>query len=130
MAAFDRKEAELLAAQAKEKWGGTQAYREFEEKGAQAQTDLAAGIDEIMAAFGDCRNGGADPASDEAQALVARLQRYLTDRCYTCTDQILAGLGQMYVADERFRTNIDRHGAGTAAFISAAVNVHCASTES
>ena len=64
---------------------------------------------------------GEGPQSAAAQALVKRLQQYITDHFYTCTEQILAGLGQMYVADERFRSNIDRHAAGTAEFVSAAI---------
>ena len=44
---------------------------------------------------------------------------------YHCTKEILAGLGQMYVADERFQNNIDKHGNGTAAFIRDAIQVYC-----
>ena len=60
-------------------------------------------------------------ASEEAQALVKKLQGYITEHFYNCTDAILAGLGEMYVADDRFRSNIDRHGEGTAEFIRQAI---------
>lgn len=68
-------------------------------------------------------NASAD--SVEAQALVAKLQAHITANYYTCTDEILAGLGQMYVADERFSKNIDKYGEGTAEFVSNAIVVFC-----
>mgnify|MGYP003295411509 CR=1 FL=1 len=68
-----------------------------------------------------CRQNGYAPASAEAQALVKKLQGYITENFYNCTDAILAGLGEMYVADDRFRANIDRHGDGTAEFIRQAI---------
>ena len=82
---------------------------------------MAAGIDEIMAAFSECKKNGHSPESNEAAALVKRLQSYITETNYTCTDEILAGLGKMYVCDERFRNNINKHGEGTAQFISDAI---------
>ena len=63
--------------------------------------------------------------SPEAQALVKELQNYITENYYTCTNEILAGLGQMYGADERFKTNIDKHSPGTAEFISQAIKIYC-----
>ena len=68
---------------------------------------------------------GAAPDSASAQALVEKLQCYITEHFYTCTKPILAGLGQMYTADERFKHNIDQHGGGTAEFISEAIRVYC-----
>ena len=106
--------------EAKERWGNTPAYQEFSEKNSgmnQEKMDkLAAGLDEIMGGFAACM-GRITPDAPEAAALVDRLQAYLTAHYYTCTDDILSGLGEMYVADQRFRRNIDRHGAGTAAFL-------------
>lgn len=129
MTAFDNSEFEKTKAEAKARWGGTDAYKEYEEKtGAQTareRDDAAAGLDRIMAAFAACMQTGDAAASPAAQALVRRLQSYITAHFYTCTDQILAGLGQMYVADERFRQNIDRHGAGAAAFIRDAIAAYC-----
>ena len=67
-----------------------------------------------------------DPASGEVQALVGKLQQFITDNYYTCTKQILQGLGQMYVADERFKENIDKAGgAGTAEFVAKAIEIYC-----
>ena len=112
----------------RERYGGTAAYREHEpktknypkEKWSEANDGLMA----IFAEFFACKNSGMSADSDEVQALVAKLQSHITDNYYTCTDEILAGLGQMYVADERFKQNIDQHGEGTAEFASAAISHH------
>ena len=66
-----------------------------------------------------------DPASPEAQALVKEWQDFISVNYYQCTDEILAGLGEMYTADERFQKNLDRFGVGTAAFLSAAIKAYC-----
>ena len=66
------------------------------------------------------------PAAPEAQTAIRKLQQFITDHFYTCTPEILAGLGEMYVIDERFRENIDKAGGeGTAAFVSKAIAVYC-----
>ena len=111
----------------KEKWGQTQAYKEYEEKhySRQQQDDLAAGMDGIMAAFALCVNSDEAPDSVRAQDLVKTLQDHITENYYHCTNKILAGLGQMYVADERFKRNIDKHTDGTAAFIREAIAIYC-----
>ena len=127
MKAFDNSKFEKYKAEAKEKWGQTQAYREYEEKNysKQKQDALAEGMDCIMAEFALCMRNGAAPDSAEAQNLVKMLQDHITENYYHCTNQILAGLGQMYVADERFKNNIDKHADGTAAFICEAIEVYC-----
>ena len=116
-------------AEAHERWGNTDAYREHEqktknytkEKWTEANDDLMV----IFAEFAACKANGVSAASVEAQALVAKLQAYITANYYTCTDEILAGLGKMYVADERFKKNIDKYGEGTAEFASDAIEVYC-----
>ena len=111
----------------KEKWGHTQAYKEYEEKhhSKQAQEALAAELDRMMAEFARCMNEGQTPESTQAQSLVKALQDHITEHYYHCTDTILAGLGQMYVADQRFKSNIDKHGDGTAAFVCEAIRIYC-----
>ena len=109
-------------AEVRERWGDTESYREHEqktkgytkEKWAEANDGLMA----IFAEFSTCKANGAMPGSAEAQALVIKLQSHITANYYTCTDEILAGLGKMYVADERFKKNIDKIGEGTAEFVS------------
>jgi len=79
----------------------------------------------VFAKFAECMQNGYTADSDDAQALVKELQNYITENYYTCTKDILAGLGQMYVADERFKTNIDKNGDGTAEFVSRAIEIYC-----
>ena len=116
-------------AEVKERWGDTAAYGEYAEKtkdyGKQQWNDLAAGLDGMMADFAACMQAGNAPTSVEAQTLVQTLQDYITAQCYHCTDEILYGLGQMYVADERFKANIDCHADGTAEYIRTAITVYC-----
>ena len=112
-------------AEARERYGNTVAYKEHEqktknytkEKWAEANDGLMA----IFAEFAACKQRGVSVDSAEAQALVAKLQAHITANYYTCTDEILAGLGKMYVADERFKKNIDKYGEGTAEFASEAI---------
>ena len=113
----------------RERWGNTDAYCEHEqktknytkEKWAEANDGLMA----IFAEFAVCKQSGADADSNKAQALVAKLQEHITANYYTCTDEILAGLGKMYIADERFKKNIDKYGEGTTEFASEAIEVYC-----
>lgn len=79
----------------------------------------------IFAEFAACKQSGAGVDSNEALAIVAKLQAHITANYYTCTDEILAGLGKMYVADERFKKNIDKYGEGTAEFATEAIEVYC-----
>ncbi len=114
--------------EARERYSGTAAYREHEqktknytkEKWAEANDGMMA----IFAEFAACKANGASADSDEAQALVAKLQGHITDNYYTCTDEILAGLGKMYVADERFKKNIDKYGDGTAEFVAEGIRIY------
>ena len=116
-------ESEVLS-----RWGNTDAYREHEqktknytkEKWAEANNGLMA----IFAEFAACKANGASANSTEAQALVSKLHAYITANYYTCTDELLAGLGQMYVADERFKKNIDKYGEGTAEFAAEGIRIY------
>ena len=114
--------------EARERWGNTSAFREHEqktknytkEKWAEANDGLMA----IFAEFAACKDSGVSADSDEAQALVAKLQAHITANYYTCTDEILAGLGKMYVADERFKKNIDKYSEGTAEFAAEGIRIY------
>lgn len=114
----------------RERWGDTEAYKECERRTAKYTADdrneLSAGMDAIMAGFADLKEAGVAPHDEPARLQVEKLRRFITDRMYTCTDEILAGLGQMYVADDRFTKNIDRHGEGTAEYISECIKRCCA----
>ena len=118
--AFDTNELEQYKAEAKERWGNTAAWKESQEKDPGAMADASAGLMVLLAEFGALRT--LDPSDARAEEKVRELQSYITAHFYTCTDDILYGLGQMYVADERFKTNIDRAGGeGTAAFVQKAI---------
>lgn len=113
----------------KQRWGNTDAYKESKQKtadnSADKWNDVNAGLDAVLAEFAVALKDGTTPESESAKSLVKKLQQYITDNFYTCTDEILAGLGQMYVADDRFKSNIDKNGAGTAEFISEAIIIYC-----
>ena len=110
------------------RWGDTSAYCEHKqktknytkEKWAEANDGLMA----IFAEFAACKQSGASADSAEAQALVDKLQLHITAHYYTCTDEILVGLGKMYVADERFQKNIDKYGEETAEFASEGIRIY------
>ena len=115
--------------EARERWGNTDSYREHEQKTKnytkEMWTEANDGLMAIFAEFAACKDSGASTDSAEAQVLVAKLQVHITANYYTCTDEILAGLGKMYVADERFKKNIDKYGDGTAQFASEAIERYC-----
>ena len=126
--AFDTKKLEEYAAQAKAQWGETAAWQEYEQKSKGRTKEQTAAISEgmmdIFRAFGAIRDE--DPASEEAQALVSRLQSYITEHFYTCSDQILLGLSKMYGGGGSMTENIDTVGGpGTGEFAQAAVEAHC-----
>ena len=114
--------------EARERWGDTDAYREHKDKTKnytkEKWTEANDGLMAIFDEFAACRASGASADSAEAQALVAKLQTHITANYYTCTDEILAGLGKMYVADERFKKNIDKYGDGTAEFASEGIRIY------
>ena len=133
MNVFDNSEFEAkrkeYAKEAREKWGDTAAYRECAEKTAGYSEDkfksLSSAMDEKISEFAECKRNGFAPDSNEARILVKKWQNFITENYYSCTEEILAGLGEMYVADERFRENIDRHGDGTAQFMRDAITAYC-----
>ena len=126
--AFDRKKLDEYARQAKEQYGDTPEYKEFEKKaGKRSGEENGLMADRFMMLFkeaGEIRNS--DPASPEAQDLVQRIRDFITENMYSCTKPILSGLGQLYSAGGDFTQNIDSCGGeGTAAFVSKAIEVYC-----
>lgn len=109
--------------EAKERWGNTAAWQEFEKR-SDTSKETGDGLMKLFARLGELKE--LPPESDDVQAAVADIQRYITEHYYTCTDEIFARLGEMYVADERFRKNIDKSGgAGTAEFARNAIRAYC-----
>ncbi len=133
MKAFDNSEFETARkqyeAEAKERWGKTDAYKEHAEKtkaySKDKWQDVNAGMEDIFKEFAVCMENGNAPDSKDAGMLAQKLQDYITENYYTCTKEILAGLGQMYVADERFKKNINKNAAGTADFVNRAIKAFC-----
>ena len=128
--AFDTGKIDEYAAKAKASWGTTSAYKEFEEKSKgrtkEENEKIYKGMIDIFEEFGQIRN--TDPASEEAQAMAAKLQDYITEHMYTCTKEILDGLGKMYAGGGEFTTTIDKMGGeGTAVFASQAIEIYCKS---
>ncbi len=126
--AFDKTKMDAYTKQAKELWGKTDAYAEFEKKSADrsdaAEKALGTGLMDIFADMGKIKNE--DPDSEAALAQVRKLQDYITEHYYTCTKPILMGLGQMYAAGGEFTQSIDAvGGVGTAQFANAAIESYC-----
>ena len=114
--------------EARERWGNTDAYREHEKKTKnytkEKWAEVNDGLMAIFAEFAEHKNNGFVANSPEVQSLVVKLREYITQNYYTCTGEILAGLGQMYTCDERFKRNIDNYGEGTAEFASCAIAMY------
>ncbi|MGN0414855.1 MAG: MerR family transcriptional regulator [Agathobacter sp.] len=126
--AFDTKKIDEYTKQAREKWGNTEAYREFERKTSDYSDEKkkAVGMDlmGIFTEFGSMMDR--NPEDERVQAQVGKLQQFITDNYYTCTKEILAGLGQMYAAGGEMTDNIDAAGGkGTAEFASRAIAIYC-----
>lgn len=119
---------EKLKNEAKERWGDTKEYREFEEKlekiTPENEKSIAHGLMQIFVKIGSMINLPIDDLA--VQSAVSELKNYITEHYYTCTNETLCGLGKMYVADERFKQNIDNSaGKGTAEFVSKAIEYYC-----
>lgn len=126
--AFDRSKLDEYARQAKEQWGNTPEYKEFTEK----SKDRTAEEDKLMAdrfmlLFKEAgKMKDTDPASLEAQDLVKRIQTFITENMYTCSDKILKELGKMYSGGGDFTKNIDKTGGeGTGVFVDKAIQIYC-----
>ena len=122
--AFDTRKIDEYAAQAKASWGTTDAYKEYEQKSAgrteETQQKLNVEMMSIFAEFGKVKD--LSPESEEALSLARKLQDHIAEHYYTCTDEILLGLGAMYAGGGDFTTNIDKVGGeGTAVFACEAI---------
>ena len=125
---FNTKKMDEYAERAKESWGHTPEYREFEEKSKdrtkEDERKLWAGLMEIFTEFGSMK--GSSPSGSAAQRLVKKLQDYITEHFYTCSDEILAALGNMYAGGGEMTDNINHAGGeGTAEFAAQAIKVYC-----
>ena len=125
---FDTKKIDEYSKRAKEQWGKTPEYKEYERKKQNmSDEDELAMVDEFMQIFAEFGQMMAlEPSDEEVQVQVKKLQDYITEHFYTCTKEILNGLGKMYSAGGEFTENIDRAGgSGTAVFTAKAIEVYC-----
>ena len=125
--AFDTKKIDEYAAQAKESWGDTDAYKEYEKKSegrtAEDNANIVKDMMMIFTEFGGMKEQ--DPASDMVQKQVKKLQDFITDKMYNCTKEILSGLGKAYSAPGEMNANIDRAGGdGTGEFVDRAIQIY------
>lgn len=125
---FDTKKLDEYSRRAREQWGNTAEYKEFEEKtagqSADQQLSMAEEFMQIFAEFGQMMT--LDPSDEAVQVQVKKLQDHITENFYTCTKEILNGLGKMYCAGGEFTENIDNAGGpGTAEFTARAIEVYC-----
>ncbi len=135
MNTFDNSEFEQAKteyrAEVETRWGNTDVYDEHKQKTAGYSKEdwnkVGEGINAIIAEFAELNVKGANPTDKEALDLARKLQDFITETQYTCTKEIFASLGEMYVADERFKKNIDKYGQGTAELMSEAIRAYCES---
>lgn len=126
--AFDTRKIDEYSARARESWGKTEAWQEFEQKSKNRsrEEDMRLGTEvmQMFAEFGELIPQG--PGSPAAQAQVEKLRSFYTAHFYNCTLQILSGLGKMYSGGGEMSENIDRAGGpGTADFAGEAVRIYC-----
>ena len=126
--AFDTRKIDEYAAKAKASWGTTDAYKEYELKSTgrskEKQQKINIEMMHIFAEFGRIKEQS--PDGKEATGLAKKLQDFITDNFYTCTNEILQGLGKMYAGGGDFTANIDKAGGeGTAEFANKAIQAYC-----
>ncbi len=112
------------AEEVRQRWGSTDAYKESQQRNTDF-SQAASLLDAVFEEFAELDRSGISPDDEAAKVQVEKLQRCITDNFYTCTNEILAGLGQMYAADVRFKNYIDKHGEGTAEFVSQCIKSYC-----
>lgn len=111
----------------KEKYGDTSAYEESTRRTASYTKEdwqrMKENGDAIYMRIAELMDRG--PEDAEVQAEIDHWRQHITDHYYECSLEIFRGLGDMYVADERFTNNIDKYKSGLAAFLQQAIHVYC-----
>lgn len=126
--AFDTKKMDEYAKRAKEQWGQTDAYKEFEEKSQGRTKDQETAVSRdfmnLFAEIGTMKD--MDPADEQVQLQVKKIQMYITEHFYDCTKEIFGSLGKMYGCGGEFTENIDKAGGiGTGEFAAKAIEIYC-----
>lgn len=130
--AFEKSEIDKYTEEVKQRWGSTKEYKEYVQKTkGKTKQELDTASNRLMSLFakiGSLRK--LPPAQKEVQEQVKQLQTLITENYYHCTLDVLSGLSQMYVSDERMKRNIDQAGGdGTAEFLKQAISVYCKKKE-
>ncbi len=112
---------EDYAEEAEQRWGGTEAYKESQRRVSSYDKEdwqrLKAEEEEIRARLAAAFEAGLAPESEEAISAAEAHRRHISRWFYECGYEIHRGLTEMYVSDERFRSNYDTQTPGLAAFI-------------
>lgn len=129
MKAFDNTKKENYKNEVIQKWGNTNAYIEYEEKtkdySKEKFSNLLSEMNEIFQSFAECNKSNIKVETTEVQCLVSKLQNHITANYYNCTNDILNGLADMYLEDNRFKSNIDKFYNGTAKYVNQAIKFYC-----
>ena len=129
MKSFCDNEFEKYKTEVEERWKDTKAYSEYTSKTKGYSNDKWNNLNEMMndiiEKFTTAMKNNEKVYSSNVQNLVKVLQNHISENYYLCTNEILAGLGKMYVLDDRFKKNIDKHELGTAEYISKAIEIYC-----
>ena len=125
---FNTTKMDEYTKKAKEQWGQTAEYKEYEEKTSkqslEAQKQALQNFMLIFVEFGKMMDK--KPEDSDVQLKVKEFQDYITDHFYKCSNEILKGLGDMYVSGGEFTENIDKAaGDGTAVFVAKAIDIYC-----
>jgi MerR family transcriptional regulator, thiopeptide resistance regulator len=120
-AMFERFDPTAYDDETRELWGDSEAYRESTARvasyGESEWCEIRAEAEQIVSDFVALQEDGEDPAGDLARAVAERHRQHVSRWFYECSPRVHRGLGEMYVADERFARNYERHAAGLAAYV-------------
>jgi MerR family transcriptional regulator, thiopeptide resistance regulator len=107
-------------AEAEQRWGGTESYKESMRRTRSYRKEdwevIKAEGGALYVEMARLVSAGVSPTSTEAMDVAEQHRAHITRWFYDCSPEIHRGLGQLYVDDARFTANIDRFGAGVAAF--------------
>ena len=125
---FDTTKMDEYTKKAKEQWGQTAEYKEYEEKTARKSSEVQKqtwqNLMLIFVEFGKMTHK--KPSDQAVQLKVKELQEYITDNFYKCSNEILRDLDKMYASGSEFTANIDKAaGMGTAVFAASAIEFYC-----
>ena len=111
--------------EAQNRWKNTKEYNEYINKSKSYSKEewknINNGLEDIFKQFSNCLENGNNYNSNETLNLVVKLQNYISDNYYHCSNEILLQLGLMYVTDERYKKNIDKSKHGTAEYVNKAI---------